>query len=364
MTSERPAIARRNLEALGRFQRLRTLDDGKSGHTAVSGNMNDGVFLVKRRTDGLICVQKRVPATSKDLLNEIRILQRLYHPNVCRYIDGFISEEDPPPLRASLYMEYCDLGSMETLLEKYRKRRRSTRIQEYMPEGFIWKAFLELSSALRYIHHGIKAGDPPIPKPTYEWPRVLHRDIKPANIFLRSGLYSVYPTVVLGDFGCATMYGMRGWNGSARLVGTSSWQPPEVPEHTTRGDVWAVGAVIQAMCRLDHGPVKSPPPGVDQEIWWFSPEARRPRRAGSYYSGQLNGALASALTFEKEERPFSYELYRVLKLMLRRARREWGLVDLPLPTWAINQRQEHPVAAMLVQKSMSRQFEISNILKR
>lgn len=338
MPSGRRAVAHRDLEALGRFRRLKTLDDGNSGHSGVSGNMNDGVFLVERIKDGLICVQKRLPTRNEPIYPEIRILQRLVHPSICKYIDASISDDDPPPLRASLYMEYCDLGSLELLLQKYRKRNRWHHTRSYIPEAFIWKVFLELCSALQYLHHGIEAEEPSPPKDPPEWRRVLHRDIKPANVFLKSGLDLEYPTVVLGDFGVATKYGLKGWNDTSTVVGTPVWQPPEIPEHTARGDVWALGAVVQALCRLDHGPVRSPPLGVNEEIWWISPEARRPRSAGVHYSVQLNRALKSALTMEKTERPFAHELYATLEKRLARARRNEGVVDEPFPYWAFERK--------------------------
>jgi len=338
MPSERRAIAHCDLEALGRFQRLKILDDGVSGHNGVAGNLNEGVFVVKRLRDGKICVQKRIPATNDALINEIKILQDLYHPNICQYIDGFISEDDPPPLRASLYMEYCDLGNMESLLGKYRNHSQRPRARAYIPEAFLWKTFLELSSALQYLHHGIEAGGPFIPKDPPAWRRVLHRDIKPANIFLKSSLYLTYPTVVLGDFGCATKYGIKDWNDITSIIGTRLWQPPELPQHTARGDVWSLGAVIQALCRLDEGPVGSPPAGVDHHSWSISPEARQPKRAGNHYSKELNLVLASALTMRKDERPFAYKLYRDVKYFLQSARRKWGLRDEPFPAWAFDRR--------------------------
>lgn len=334
MPSGRPSIAHRDLEALGRFQRLKTLDDGKGAHSGLSGNMNDGVFLVKRKKDGLICVQKRIPTRNKHLLDEIRVHYRLEHPNICQYIDAFIADHDPPPLRASLYIEYCDQGSLEMVLERYRRRSEKPRARSYIPEGFIWTVFLDICSALQYLHYGIEAGDTSPPKHPPEWRRVLHRDIKPANIFLKSGRYDEYPIAVLGDFGCATRYGMKGWNETDTIVGTSTWQPPEIPEHTTRGDVWALGAVIQALCRLDHGPVISPPAGVNEEIWWISPEARVPKSAGRHYSVQLNRALESALTLAHKQRPISHQLYGDLNTRLRRARRKEGVIDRPFPSWA------------------------------
>lgn len=337
MPTKRRAIAHRDLEALGRFQRLKTIDDGVSGHDGVSGNLNHGIFLVKRIKNGEVCVQKRIPATNQALLNEIRILQDLYHPNICEYIDGFISDDDPPPLRASLYMEYCDLGSLELLLKKYRKHQKSAQVRSYIPESFIWKTFLELSSALQYLHHGIKAEGSLVPREPPAWRRVLHRDIKPGNIFLKSSPYSRYPTAVLGDFGCATKYGIKDWDDISRIVGTMPWQPPELPEHTTRGDVWSLGAVIQALCRLDNGPVTLPPQGVDPDIWWISPEARRPKRAGKHYSRDLNYVLSLPLRMEKEDRPFSYQLYQEVKYFSRMACYE-GLRDEPFPSWAFEGR--------------------------
>lgn len=31
-------------------------------------------------------------------------------------------------------------------------------------------------------------------------------------------------------------------------AGTSCWQGPEYPEHSTRGEVWTLGAIIMSLC--------------------------------------------------------------------------------------------------------------------
>ena len=339
----RPKIHKKNLR--DDFDRIKTLDPGDGNGP---GALNGGVFVVRRKRDGLVCVEKRVApehVAEGGLIEELVVLRRLDHPNITNYIDAFVCLDVQPPA-ASLYMGYCDLGSMSDLLRKYRSRnkhsttgaanhgggaaREGTPRRYYIPESFVWHTFHCLLKALTYLQCGAIDGRDFVP--VQDWCKIIHQDIKPANVFIKtSDRGGRYPTVVLGDFGIAQTEGGPDW-GLVQPCGTFRYQPPEIPEHDLagRGDIWSVGVIIHAMCRLDDGPVGHPPPGVRLSDWERDPAARRPKRAGKCYSPQLNAVAAMALALNKNDRPTAATLLLELKELYSQARPAWK----ELPTWA------------------------------
>ena len=103
-------ISSTNLE--GKFYLTKVIDGGP--HKI--GGLNLGIYLVKRKTDGRTCVQKKIDGTEKYLRREIHVLHHLKHPNVIEFVTAFIT---PPPRQASLFMEFCDLGSLDRMIEQY-----------------------------------------------------------------------------------------------------------------------------------------------------------------------------------------------------------------------------------------------------
>lgn len=68
-----------------------------------------------------------------------------------------------------IYMEYCEHGSLEQLIGRYRLDR------QWIPEEFIWDAFYHLAKACRAIDRG------PSQPEGQEAHIYVHRDIKPDN---------------------------------------------------------------------------------------------------------------------------------------------------------------------------------------
>ncbi|EHL00263.1 hypothetical protein M7I_3754 [Glarea lozoyensis 74030] len=98
-----------------RFKLVHAIDAGDG----TLGQFNGGVFVVKLA---------EVPDMAK---TEIKF----YHA-------AFIDEKSLRP-SASLYIEFCDRGSLRDLLEQYSKRRND-REPPTIPEAFIWHVFIGL----------------------------------------------------------------------------------------------------------------------------------------------------------------------------------------------------------------------------
>ena len=102
-------------------------------------------------------------------LKEVRLLQRLDHPNIIKYLDAFIDEHD-----LIIVFEWAEAGDLKRQLRKAREKK--VRFDERL----VWRYFSQICSAIQYMHNM----------------RVMHRDLKPANIFL-----TAKGQVKVGDLG-------------------------------------------------------------------------------------------------------------------------------------------------------------------
>lgn len=80
--------------------------------------------MVRRKPDERKCVEKRF--NTVDILNgraefEMFALRELSHKNVVEYLHAFI-ELHPP--RASMYMEFADLGTLEDRIVSNREQNK------------------------------------------------------------------------------------------------------------------------------------------------------------------------------------------------------------------------------------------------
>ena len=133
------------------------------------------VYRAKRITDGEVVALKRISVDAindkarEKCLKEIRLVQSLDHPNIIRYMDSFISDND-----LVIVFEWAAAGDLKRQLRKALERGVN------FDERIIWKYFSQIAEAIRHMHER----------------RIMHRDLKPANIFL-----TAKGQVKVGDLG-------------------------------------------------------------------------------------------------------------------------------------------------------------------
>ncbi|KAI4201426.1 MAG: hypothetical protein LQ350_003264 [Teloschistes chrysophthalmus] len=220
----------------------------------------------------------------------------------------------------TIWYNYCSGGDLDRLVDAYITH------ESHIPEAFIWHVFLQLADAFAFIHFGYDRlsidG-----RPYKGFKPIIHRDVKPANVFLKPIDYpNGYPNVVLADFGIATTQ-----TSTNNLIGTMSYQPPEIPMHSREGDIWSLGACIHVLC-TGSPPMSRPPKGVKPRDWDTNAKARVVADVTRYgYSKQLRNALYLVCRIHRSDRVIGKALIdKVSKL-----RDESGVKREPLAKWAL-----------------------------
>jgi hypothetical protein len=201
------------------------------------GGANTGIFIVRRRSDKMLFVEKGVPfdpardaiidngggaavaesdADDAGRVREIAIHRTLRHPNIVAYIDSCLEPHARLPA-ASLYVDYYPLGTLQDFKNRHQieyLRRPAdivgAREQALLPEAFIWHVLLSLMRALAYLATGYRTElDDGTVRARKNRRPLLHRDVTHHNVLMRRPLRArgkggdMYPEVALSDFGLA-----------------------------------------------------------------------------------------------------------------------------------------------------------------
>lgn len=100
-------------------------------------------------------------------------------------------KEDEEEERDRMYLEYCNLGSLEPLVDKYFERK------QIFPESFLWHVLESLTTAINGCHTGLG---------TEGWQPINHNDLHEGNVLLSAPSGNErWPHVYLTDFGEARL---------------------------------------------------------------------------------------------------------------------------------------------------------------
>ena len=201
-----------------------------------------------------------------------------------------------------IYMEYCEGGSLQDLINE--------RVLHKTPisEQYIWNILFQLASALLYCHLGLQVDDKgrvsSERRDIAQWNPVLHRDIKPANVFLFSRSETALDCVRLGDFGLG--YKLQNDTAPETYAGTAQYLAPEISRTSIRSihwtehcDIFSLGCTIYALCTF------GPPFNYHMEN-----EAEAYEPLSEHYSDQLRACIASCLSFYPQTRPNALRLFQ------------------------------------------------------
>jgi len=209
----------------GKFTDLYTIH-GKNGAKKKLGEGAFGtVFQGYRKADKLKVAVKETKReghnwqdAEEDLKREVKVLQKLQHPNVIKVYDFYIDQEAK---RCYVIFELMKGGDLFDTVVDRKKKQGSIPYNELEARGIVYVVM----KAVEFMHQ-------------YD---IVHRDIKPENLLLVSDIDT--PTIKIADFGFAEKEAMI----KPGICGTAGYMAPEIIEKKPYGkkaDVFSLGVVV------------------------------------------------------------------------------------------------------------------------
>ena len=160
------------------------------------------------------------PKQREKCLKEVRLLESLDHPNIIKYLDSFIEDN-----QLLIAIEWAEKGDLKKLIKK------AISEESTIDERKIWEYLYQIASALKHMQER----------------RIMHRDLKPANIFLVAD-----GSLKLGDLGLGRFMSSQTFEAFSR-VGTPLYMSPEVLKgngYDWKSDVWSLGCIVYELACL------------------------------------------------------------------------------------------------------------------
>jgi NIMA (never in mitosis gene a)-related kinase len=241
-------------------------------------------FLVENKENHVISVIKEIDMKEMDqkekqyMIQEGFLLSDFKHPNIVNF-KKFSFDRD----YAYMEMEYADGGDLRQRIKEKIKKRES------FSEGQIVAWFLEICSAIQYIHER----------------NIIHRDLKPKNIFLTKDNH-----VKLGDFGISKNLDDK--SEAFTQVGTLPYFSPELilgKGYDYKTDIWDLGVILYEMISLKN------PFIVNNQLEMYNNivNAIYPDFRDNNYSQDLLDLIPKILKQNPKERIEINEIIKILK---------------------------------------------------
>ena len=203
-------------QSVNDYSLLKTLGEGGMGT----------VYLAYHRPTARLVALKKMKIADRQLgarfEREIRLLQRVIHPHVLRYLDSGQAANSGQPY---MVMEYAPLGSLDQVLIREKGSLSAAVAVNYL---------IQALHGLGQIH---QAG-------------IVHRDLKPENLLLKQD-HQGGTCVKIMDFGLAREFAKAGGSVLTRVgqaMGTLLYMPPEQIKdaHSVRepADLYSLGVTL------------------------------------------------------------------------------------------------------------------------
>ncbi|KAF2730555.1 kinase-like protein [Polyplosphaeria fusca] len=234
---------------------------------------------------------------SQTIQREVASLKNRTHPHIIELFDWHFAETG---LELDyLAMSYCEYGTLEQLI------KRGTQQNQRFSEPFLWHAFEQLASAVRYLHFGTKD----VPDPNLE--ALYHRNITCTDIFLTQSHSpdNSFSTLKLGDCSSSCYHSetnIPGFNPKEALPKEDpDYVPPEGLVASVAADVYQIGLVMACLLARDtHTGFR-----LRDKYKGY----RKRFRMIKGYSKLLKGTVLVCLRTESKQRPSSLALLDELR---------------------------------------------------
>ncbi|GMI68106.1 hypothetical protein like AT2G23450 [Hibiscus trionum] len=200
------------------YREIERATDGFSDKQRLGTGAYGTVYAGKLRNDDLVAIKRfryRDPDSIDQVMNEIKLLSSVSHPNHVRLLGCCIEEGEP-----ILVYEFMPNGTL------------SQHLQRERGEGLPWTVRLtiaaETAKAIAYLH----SVNPPI----------FHRDIKSSNILLDCNYQSK-----VADFGLSRLGMTESSHISTAPQGTPGYLDPQYHQYfhlSDKSDVYSFGVVL------------------------------------------------------------------------------------------------------------------------
>ncbi len=250
------------------YKSIKILGEGASGQAMLvrSNFPNRNYYVMKT-----ILIENFDKDKKKKTLEEVKIIQKLNHPNIIKFHEVFYAKQ--PYETLNIIQEYADGGDLYEKIQEMKEKNKN------FSENQILDWFTEIALALNHMHSK----------------HILHRDIKSQNIFLTKN-----NMIKLGDFGISKTleYTLAK---AMTIIGTPYYLSPEIIQnipYSYKSDIWSLGVVLYEMCTL-----KMPFEASNLPVLSLKIQKGEYGKLDNKWSDDLKNLVYSMLQIDPEKRP-------------------------------------------------------------